>query len=351
MTVPVSLILLAYNQGRFIREAVESALSQTYSPLEIILSDDCSSDRTFAIMQEISAAYTGPHTVRLNRNETNLGFIPHYNTACRLASGRLLVSAAGDDISLPHRVQRIIDEWQRGGQPQQAVFYSTVQRITQNGASYPQEGSGFGSRQVHDPVRLISEWGGFVIGAALAVTRGVLDRFGPINDAMPCEDIPALWRGALCGNLHFINEALVRWRIGGQGLWSCVYDRETTSAQRLETMQRFLRERQTLVTQACKDVQTFGRSQELDLALGRFETETACAIASVNGSAWRFLFRYLRLWVKNGRVSHALRECVVAYIRISKDMGRNRLLWFMTEAVARADGFCKRCFNTGTQRH
>ena len=39
----------AYNQERFIREAVESAFAQTYSPLEIVLSDDCSRDRTFEI--------------------------------------------------------------------------------------------------------------------------------------------------------------------------------------------------------------------------------------------------------------------------------------------------------------
>ena len=42
----------AYKQEQFIREAVEAALAQTYSPLEIILSDDCSPDRTFEIMQE-----------------------------------------------------------------------------------------------------------------------------------------------------------------------------------------------------------------------------------------------------------------------------------------------------------
>ena len=50
----VTFALFAYNQEAFIREAVASALSQTYEPLEIILSDDCSTDRTFAIMQELA---------------------------------------------------------------------------------------------------------------------------------------------------------------------------------------------------------------------------------------------------------------------------------------------------------
>ena len=41
----VTFALFAYNQEQYIREAVEGAFSQTYEPLEIILSDDCSSDR------------------------------------------------------------------------------------------------------------------------------------------------------------------------------------------------------------------------------------------------------------------------------------------------------------------
>ncbi|HUF60663.1 MAG TPA: glycosyltransferase, partial [Verrucomicrobiales bacterium] len=50
----VSFLLLAYNQEQYIHEAVEGAFSQTYSPLEIILSDDCSTDRTFEIMREMA---------------------------------------------------------------------------------------------------------------------------------------------------------------------------------------------------------------------------------------------------------------------------------------------------------
>ena len=48
----VTFALFAYNQEEFIREAVEGAFAQTYEPLEIILSDDCSSDRTYEIIQE-----------------------------------------------------------------------------------------------------------------------------------------------------------------------------------------------------------------------------------------------------------------------------------------------------------
>ena len=56
----ISFVLLAYKQEKYIREAVEGAFAQTYSPLEIILSDDASPDGTFEIIQEMAAAYQGP---------------------------------------------------------------------------------------------------------------------------------------------------------------------------------------------------------------------------------------------------------------------------------------------------
>jgi len=49
----VTFALFAYNQEKYIREEVEGAFSQTYQPLEIIWSDDCSSDRTFAPAAEL----------------------------------------------------------------------------------------------------------------------------------------------------------------------------------------------------------------------------------------------------------------------------------------------------------
>ena len=102
----VTFALFAYNQEKFIREAVEGAFAQTYEPLEIILSDDCSTDRTFEIMQEMASAYRGPHRVRAVQTPRNLGVVQHVLLRGREASGDIVVVAAGDDISLPERVAR-----------------------------------------------------------------------------------------------------------------------------------------------------------------------------------------------------------------------------------------------------
>jgi glycosyltransferase involved in cell wall biosynthesis len=103
-----SFIVFSYNQERFIREAVEAAFAQTCEPLEIILSDDGSSDRTFEIMREMASAYRGPHQVRAIQTERNLGITRHALLRCREAAGDIIVVAAGDDISKPERTAKLV---------------------------------------------------------------------------------------------------------------------------------------------------------------------------------------------------------------------------------------------------
>ena len=107
----ISFILMCYNQEDYIRDAVAGALAQDYSPLEIIICDDCSGDRTFEIAQEVISEYHGPHHVRLYRNENNKGLAGNTNQALGMSRGELIVLAAGDDISLPERTRMIAEAW------------------------------------------------------------------------------------------------------------------------------------------------------------------------------------------------------------------------------------------------
>ena len=104
----VTFALFAFNQEQYIREAIQGAFSQTYEPLEIILSDDCSSDLTFEIMQEMAAAYQGPHQVIVRQSDENCGLFNHILEVAQNSRGEFIVVAAGDDISLPERTSAVI---------------------------------------------------------------------------------------------------------------------------------------------------------------------------------------------------------------------------------------------------
>src|SRR2546428_12446679 len=122
----ISFLIASYNQEAFIREAVESAFAQSYSPLEIIISDDCSNDRTFEIAQKMAAAYQGPHSVRLNRNATNFGIGGHANRVMELCRGELLAAAAGDDVSMPPRAEIIYQAGVQMGGGAAPIFHNNA---------------------------------------------------------------------------------------------------------------------------------------------------------------------------------------------------------------------------------
>ena len=107
----VSILLIAFNQEAVIADAVRGVLAQTYEPLEILISDDASHDKTFEIIEATVRDYTGPHSVSINRNAQNAGISGHLSALATRAKGELLFVAAGDDVSAPERCARVVDFW------------------------------------------------------------------------------------------------------------------------------------------------------------------------------------------------------------------------------------------------
>jgi glycosyltransferase involved in cell wall biosynthesis len=206
----ISFPVVAYNQERFVAEAVKGAFSQTYSPLEIILSDDCSPDRTFEIMREMATSFKGPHKVILNRNEKNLGIGGHVNRIMELANGELIVPSAGDDISIPARVDRIYPEW-RSSNGRVKSLYSNAVIIDALGKT---RGLLFkpGTQTHFSLQRLVLESVCPVLGSSHAWSRDVFDRFGPMKTPLIREDMVIPFRSALFGKVQYIDEPLVYYR-------------------------------------------------------------------------------------------------------------------------------------------
>lgn len=111
----ITFALIAYNQEKFIQEAVEAALAQDYEPLEVIFSDDCSTDSTFKLIKETVARYDGPHRVVVRKTLKNVGTFAHVMHVMKDVQGELIVLAAGDDISKRERVTQLATAWQLTG--------------------------------------------------------------------------------------------------------------------------------------------------------------------------------------------------------------------------------------------
>ena len=207
---PITFALFAYNQEHFVREAIESAFAQTYEPLEIILSDDCSSDRTYAVMEEMANAYVGPHKITLNRNEKNLGIGGHVNKMMELMSTDLIVVAAGDDVSLPHRTEVLAEAFEKADGKAISI-YSAVMTIDSQGKELGVARSPAPKENAELKFRIMRNTPG-VHGASHAWHRRVFDVFGPLGDSVIAEDRAIAFRAYELGEVVYLDTPLVNYR-------------------------------------------------------------------------------------------------------------------------------------------
>ncbi len=205
----VSFVVLAYQQEDLVRQAIEAAFAQTYSPLEIILSDDGSSDRTFAVIEQMAAACPGPHTVRINRNARNLGLIGHVNAVFELARGEFVLLAAGDDVSLPERTERMVAAFVQGDDVM--LVHTPVERIDAAGRVLglwhpPMLGK-------PDDMASLAVSLGLHLGASAGYRKAVYERFGPVTEPFAYEDLVLGFRACLLGRAVYLDTPLVRYRV------------------------------------------------------------------------------------------------------------------------------------------
>jgi hypothetical protein len=105
-TVPdVSVLMTAYNRGRYIDAAIASVLGQTYRDFELLIVDDASRDDTVA-RARVHAARDS--RVRIEVNPRNLGDYTNRNRAAALARGRLLKYHDSDDLMYPHCLEIMV---------------------------------------------------------------------------------------------------------------------------------------------------------------------------------------------------------------------------------------------------
>lgn len=201
-----SILLMTWRDERFVDEALAAAVAQTV-PCEIIVSNDASDDATHAKAEAFAAAYRGPHRLVVRRNARNLGVAAHVNAVVPLAQAPVLVMMAGDDVSEPDRVARLLAVFD--AEPDVMAVGSGVTAIDADGAPVALRMRGlparFGIGHFVDAGRLIG-----LLGASLALRREVFHAFGPLRG--PIEDNALSLRAALLGRCAWLDAPLLRYR-------------------------------------------------------------------------------------------------------------------------------------------
>ncbi len=100
----ISILMPAYNVEKYIGEAIDSMLNQTFKDFEFIIVDDASTDGTLSAVQK----YTDPR-VKIIRNEKNAKLAASLNKGLQIVRGKYIARMDADDISHPERLQKLYD--------------------------------------------------------------------------------------------------------------------------------------------------------------------------------------------------------------------------------------------------
>lgn len=215
----VSVTICTFNHSKFIRECINSVLAQTYSPLEIIIGDDASTDGTGDIIAECLSAYKGSHRVEFRRHKENLGhsgggnFLDSY----RRTRGEFVIQFCGDDIMFPTMVERMVSTWINDRASVVAVNAELIDRDSNSlGRTWkpinvvPNDSFDNLARDgVND----------CVFGAGMGCDRRLYEAFPPCMGSPPhhlgTQDIMLCFYGGLLNGCKYITEPLMQYRIHG----------------------------------------------------------------------------------------------------------------------------------------
>ena len=206
----VSAILLCYNCADLVAAAVRSLLAQDYAgPVEVIVSDDASSDDTFDLACRELADCRTDWTVKTFRRAANSGSkSAHLNDLLLRATGDILISFDADDVAEPSRIRKTVAAF--ATDPAVHAVYSEFSLIDKDGRPL---GTG---RVPHPPSnvdtrRWFAQVDAYAAGATLAIRRPVAEVFGPLEPDIH-EDIVLPFRASLLGEAVYLDEPLVRYR-------------------------------------------------------------------------------------------------------------------------------------------
>ncbi len=215
----VTVTIPMYNNERFIRQTIESILSQTYSNFELLVYDDNSSDCSF----EIACSFRDPR-IRVVKNKRNLGPEGNWNRAVRDVSGKYVKLICGDDILYPECLEKQVAVLEKDSRKRISLVCSQRTIIDPDGKPIIKK-INLVEKGRHNPtdiIRKIIRMGTNILGepvcglypaALLPFTNGYSARVPYTIDL-------DFWMQLLkLGELHMIDEPLCAFRISDES-WS-----------------------------------------------------------------------------------------------------------------------------------
>ena len=218
MNALVSIIVPAYNREDLILETLDSVRAQQYRPLELIVVDDGSTDRTARTVADWVAS-TGMENCALLELGRNLGKSTAVNTAVSRANGIYLMVLDSDDLLLPDAITREVlflsEHPQAGMVCGRAYVLSGGKKTAAELGGFDGHGDFASMREVHGDLLLN---GNAVISSTVLMRRDVVDRVGPLNPDLRYTHDWEYWiRVSRVSDIGFLKTPVVYYRVQSRG--------------------------------------------------------------------------------------------------------------------------------------
>lgn len=205
----VSVVCLCYNQGRWVEEAIESVLRQTYPNIEIILADDASTDGSQEIIQRISEKYP---QIKIFLSPFNRGNCTAFNEAFRATRGEFVVDFAADDVMMPERIEKQVRHFS-GLDENYGVIITDAHYIDEDGKYIRGHYEWLRKKGLLKTVPqgnvyrdVLSRF--FIAAPTMLVRRAVLERLGGYDETLYYEDFDFWVRSSREFRYAYIDEPL-----------------------------------------------------------------------------------------------------------------------------------------------
>jgi glycosyltransferase involved in cell wall biosynthesis len=228
----ISVVLVSYNQEKYIVEALDGILSQTIEPNEVIIADDGSIDNT----QQLIADYVNIHNLSekwtLLLGEVNRGINANLQNAINCCSSDVLVIMAGDDISLPNRCEVTTEIFSQ---------HKELLAITTSLKKIDEKGHEIGDLTYNNELRndifsVIKAGIPNVFPVGQALKRQLFETFGKLPNDVPNEDDQITFWGLLSGGFYCSSICTVKYRVHSNSASAWLRNRQTDA----EYFQRFV---------------------------------------------------------------------------------------------------------------
>lgn len=282
----VSVICLCYNHERFVREAVESVIHQTYPNIQIIVADDASTDASADVIRQLKMDYP---QIELLLFEQNLGNCKAFNKALALVKGDFVIDFATDDVLLPNRVEQGVFQLQKQDESY-GVHFCDAEYINETGEHLYNHSDRFPHESIPQGnvyKELIARY--FICPTSLMFRRSIIDNLNGYDESLHYEDFDFLIRSSRITSYCYAPEIFVKRRL---------------TQQALSKRQFTFRSKASASTyKVCEKILYLNRNKEEQQALGkRLMYESLLNFRLFNFTT---AFRFLRLAVRNRKMKYA----------------------------------------------